>query len=108
MAERRVFSISRATDFLVKRSMERASLAFLPRMRSRTSLAFWADVRTYLDVARTSSMGLYLGLGGGGGGGGRPRGARGPPPLCDLLHPCGVTFGLSGGGAPPPHLRPDE
>ncbi len=48
IAERSVFSMSRATDFLVKRRMARASEAFLPRMRSRTSPAFWADVLTYL------------------------------------------------------------
>ena len=56
MAERRVFSMSRATDFLVKRRMDSASPAFLPRMRSSTSPAFWAEVRMYLAVAFTSSM----------------------------------------------------
>src|SRR5271169_5595487 len=56
MAERRAFSISRATDFLVKRRIERASDAFLPRIKSRTSFAFWGDVLTYFALAWTSSM----------------------------------------------------
>src|SRR4029079_800695 len=60
MAERSVFSTSRATDFLVKRRMERASLAFLPRMSWSTRPAFWAEVRRYLLVAFTSSIGLAL------------------------------------------------
>ena len=62
MAERSAFSMSRATDFLVKRRIERASAAFLPRIRSRTSPAFWAEVRMYLAVALTSSMAISLRL----------------------------------------------
>ena len=56
IAERSVFSMSRATARLVKRRMLRASPAFFPRMRSRTSPAFWAEVRMYLEVAFTSSI----------------------------------------------------
>src|SRR2546427_5782366 len=56
MADRRVFSMSRATDFLVNRRIERASAAFLPRIRSRTRPAFWAEVRMYFATAFTSSM----------------------------------------------------
>ena len=59
MAERRAFSMSRATDFLVKRRMERAWLAFLPRMRSSTSPAFWAEVRMYFEVALASMALAY-------------------------------------------------
>src|SRR5512135_3204585 len=72
MADRSGFSMSRATDLLVKRRMLRASPAFLPRMVSRTSLAFWAEVRTYLFVALASSMAESLRLGR------RSRGRRGP------------------------------
>src|SRR5688572_11811655 len=84
MAERSAFSMSRATDFLVKRRMDSASEAFLPRMRSSTSPAFWADVRMYFDVAFTSSMASSLGL--------RRRGDLG-----HLLHLRGVPLEGAGG-----------
>src|SRR5438128_12623887 len=63
MAERSAFSTSRATDFLVKRRIARASVAFLPRIRSSTSPAFWAEVRMYLLVALTSSSAICVSLG---------------------------------------------
>ena len=40
-----------ATDFFVKRSVARARLTSLPRIRSRTRPAFWAEVRTKRAVA---------------------------------------------------------
>src|ERR1700675_3626706 len=93
MAERSVFSMSRATDFLVKRRIERASAAFLPRMRASTSPAFWAEVLMYFAVAFTSSMAISLrlrGAGARGRGGGRRH-------LRHLLHLGGVPLELAGG-----------
>src|SRR5258706_4920076 len=100
MAERSVFSMSRATDFLVKRRMERASAAFFPRIRSRTSPAFWAEVRMYFAVAFTSSMAISLGLRSAAtGGGGRAAGAGGGRRrhLGHLLDLGGVTLEMAGG-----------
>src|SRR5512143_3348611 len=91
MAERRVFSTSRAIEFLVKRRMARASAAFFPRMRSSTSLAFWAEVRRHLVVAWVSSIGRPLGLGRRRRG--RPRGRH----LGHLLDLRGVALELAGG-----------
>src|SRR5688572_426499 len=84
MAERSAFSMSRAMAFLVKRRMESASAAFLPRISSSTSPAFWAELRMYLAVALTSSMPASLRLGGRRRG--RPRG------LGHLLHLGGVAL----------------
>src|SRR5688572_28583774 len=78
MAERSVFSMSRAMDFFVKWRMESASAAFLPRMSASTSPAFWADVRRYFDVAVTSSMCLSLRLGAGARAGAAARAATRP------------------------------
>src|SRR5688572_10445375 len=85
MAERSAFSMSRATAFLVKRRIERASPALRPRIRSRTSPAFWAEVRTYLAVALTSSIGNPLRL--------AARAGR----LGHLLHLGGVALEGAGG-----------
>src|SRR5688572_17064358 len=74
MAERSVFSMSRAMDFFVKWRMESASAAFLPRMSASTSPAFWADVRRYFEVAVTSSIAGLLRLSAAGAAAGR--GAR--------------------------------
>src|SRR6266568_9494593 len=100
MAERRAFSMSRATDFLVNRRIERASAAFLPRIRSRTRPAFWAEVRMYFATAFTSSMALSLGLRGARRGGARP-GAGGSArrrKLGHLLDLGRVPLELAGGG----------
>src|SRR5262245_39374449 len=90
IAERSVFSMSRATPFFVKRRMLRASAAFFPRMRSRTSPAFWAEVLTYLAVAFTSRLAIVRSLAlARGPGGGRSRGsgrARRPGGARDLRH----------------------
>src|SRR5437667_11687165 len=108
MAERSAFAMSRAADFLVKRRMERASLAFLPRIRSMTRPAFWAEVRTYLAVDLTSSAIASALLAGrrrraGARPAARGRGARtagragGARHLGHLLHLGGVALELTGG-----------
>src|SRR2546422_10329372 len=92
MAERSAFSMSRATDFLVKRRMDSASLAFLPRMRAMTRPAFWAEVRTYLAVDFTSRAIRYPCL---------PAGAPPPvPPPAPALGPPGAPGPPGPPGAP--------
>src|SRR4029450_9755495 len=93
MAERSAFSMSRAMAFLVKRRMESASAAFLPRISSSTSPAFWAEERMYLSVALTSSMPASLRLGSRRRARARAR-ARG---LGHLLHLGGVALERAGG-----------
>jgi hypothetical protein len=59
--------MSRATDFLVKRRIESASDAFLPRIRSSTSFAFWGEVLRKRERAWASSMARLPYFAGGGG-----------------------------------------